>query len=70
MSRLRFRNARFGFLIVVLAGSLCPLVLAQQNPPGGNGFISGQVVEGGSKRPVPGATVTLSLITPRGPARQ
>jgi protocatechuate 3,4-dioxygenase beta subunit len=43
---------------------------AQQAPPAATGFISGQVVEGGSTRPVPGATATLTFVTPRGPARQ
>jgi protocatechuate 3,4-dioxygenase beta subunit len=44
--------------------------LAQQAPPAATGFISGQIVEGGSTRPVPGAMVTLTFVTPRGPARK
>ena len=60
----------FGLLTLVLAVGLHGPLLAQlPTPATGNGFISGQVVEGGTTRPVPGATVSLS-VTPRMPARE
>lgn len=61
-------------LTLALAGSLRALLSAQQsNPLVGTGFVSGQVVVGGTNRPVPGAIVTLYIVSssgPRGPAPQ
>ena len=68
MSSLRLT---FGLLTLVLAVTVRGPLLAQlPTPPPGNGFISGQVVEGGTTRTVPGASVTLYSVTPRGPARE
>src|SRR5687768_6830893 len=57
-------------LILVLAASVPGPLLAQlPNPATGNGIISGQVIEGGTTKAVPGATMTLSSVTPRAAAR-
>jgi protocatechuate 3,4-dioxygenase beta subunit len=61
----------FGLLTLVLAVSVRGLLLAQQPPPTtGSGFISGQVVEGGTTKAVPGANVALMSVAPRGAARE
>ena len=64
----------FAIVLLGLALDLPGRLLAQQvNPLVGNGLISGQVVAGGTARPVPGAIVTLFIVSssgPRGPAPQ
>ena len=45
-------------------------MLAQQATPSGTGSISGQVVEGGTTKAVPSATVSLISVAPRAPARE
>ena len=79
----RRRCLTIAFLALALAGSLRGLLSAQQSDPlVGTGFVSGQVVVGGTSTPVPGAIVTLFIVSslepvdgtlpggPRGPAPQ
>ena len=64
----RTRCLTVAFLALALAGSLHGLLRAQQsNPLVGTGFVSGQVVVGGTNRPVPGAIVTLYVVSSSGP---
>ncbi|HKE85728.1 MAG TPA: carboxypeptidase-like regulatory domain-containing protein, partial [Vicinamibacterales bacterium] len=65
------RTLRRTLVVLALGVAGSVTLLAQQPAPSaGSGFISGQVVEGGGTRAVPGATVTLYAATPRGPARE
>ena len=60
----RRRWLTIAFLTLAVAGSLRGLLLAQQsNPLVGTGFVSGQVVAGGTNKPVPGAIVTLFIVS-------
>ena len=59
-----------GVLTVALAlWARGPLLAQPPTPATGSGFISGQVIEGGTTRPVPGATVSLN-VGPRIAARE
>jgi protocatechuate 3,4-dioxygenase beta subunit len=67
--RMSLLRLTFLLTLAVAVNGRGPL-LAQLLPPAtGSGFISGQVVEGGTTRPVPGATVALSA-SPRMQARE
>jgi hypothetical protein len=58
------RRLTFGLLTLVLAVTVRGPLLAQlPTPPPGNGFISGQVVKGGTTRAVPGAALEIDLET-------
>jgi protocatechuate 3,4-dioxygenase beta subunit len=58
------RSLTIAFATLALAGSLHGLLSAQQNNPlVGTGVVSGQVVVGGTNTPVPGAIVTLFIVS-------